>query len=201
MTLINDFLGGIKFTADLPSPEWDSLAVLHSVILLPTPAVVRFASHPISYPLHSTDHSASVGRRAHSLILAGYDLQAFMMKVSVLSLSSYAFSLLSGLVHSFPTARNFARFALHDSISDQNMHESLLLLREKRLLSNPMTEPVDGASYDGDEKSLNKTDKFKLLGTILSSRQISTMGTSEGLVLDSMHLLIMVTSPAMVLLA
>lgn len=53
----------------------------------------------------------------------------------------------SGLVHSFPTAANFAKLAGRDglnSLSPEELHKSLLGLKEKRLLFDPLTEPIDG---------------------------------------------------------
>lgn len=65
------------------------------------------------------------------------------MKASILSSSFFALCLLSGLVHSFPTAQNFAKLARYDISANHDMHESLLRLKQKRLLFDPMTEPVD----------------------------------------------------------
>lgn len=65
------------------------------------------------------------------------------MKASILSSSFFALCLLSGLVHSFPTAQNFAKLARYDISANHDMHESLLRLKHKRLLFDPMTEPVD----------------------------------------------------------
>ncbi|THY25762.1 Cloroperoxidase [Aureobasidium pullulans] len=65
------------------------------------------------------------------------------MKASILSSSFFALSLLSGLVHSFPTAQNFAKLVRYDISPNHDMHESLLRLKDKRLLFDPMTEPVD----------------------------------------------------------
>ncbi|KAK7923484.1 Cloroperoxidase [Apiospora marii] len=51
----------------------------------------------------------------------------------------------SALAHSFPTAENFARLAGRDAIalSPEELHKSLLHLKEKRLLFDPLTEPID----------------------------------------------------------
>lgn len=123
------------------------------------------------------------------------------MKASILSSSFFALSLLSGLVHSFPTAQNFAKLVRYDISANHDMHESLHRLKSKRLLFDPMTEPVDGASSDEEEKSLHWTNMLKSPGYTLFSRQTSTKETKEDLVLDSMHLLIMVIFPVMALLA
>ncbi|KAF7536945.1 heme-thiolate peroxidase [Neopestalotiopsis clavispora] len=55
----------------------------------------------------------------------------------------------SGLVHSFPTAENFAKLAERGMISDaaeitpEKLHEGLLKLKNKRLLFDPLTTPID----------------------------------------------------------
>ncbi|KAI4595204.1 hypothetical protein KJ359_007180 [Pestalotiopsis sp. 9143b] len=57
----------------------------------------------------------------------------------------------SGLVHSFPTAENFAKLAQRngiaaDAASDitpEQLHESLLKIKNKRLLFDPLTDPID----------------------------------------------------------
>lgn len=51
----------------------------------------------------------------------------------------------SALVHSFPTAGNFAKLAGRDAIalSPEELHKSLLHLKEKRLLFDPLTKPID----------------------------------------------------------
>lgn len=72
------------------------------------------------------------------------------MKVSILSFGSFALTLLSsGLVHSFPTAENFAKLARRNALDDtvfdaEDLHENLLRLKQKRLLFDPMTTPIDG---------------------------------------------------------
>lgn len=61
----------------------------------------------------------------------------------------------SGLVHSFPTAENFAKLAQRngiaaDAASDitpEQLHESLLKIKNKRLLFDPLTDPIDGAFW------------------------------------------------------
>jgi hypothetical protein len=58
---------------------------------------------------------------------------------------------LSALVHSFPTAENFAKLSRRGAlkardIRPEQLHESLLHLKEKRLLFDPMTTPIDGES-------------------------------------------------------
>ena len=123
------------------------------------------------------------------------------MKASILSSSFFALCLLSGLVHSFPTAQNFAKLARYDISANHDMHESLLRLKHKRLLFDPTTEPVDGASLNEEEKSVDWTNMLKSPGYTLFSRQTSTKETKEDLVPDSMHFLIMVIFPVMALLA
>ncbi|KAI1865624.1 hypothetical protein JX265_007947 [Neoarthrinium moseri] len=54
----------------------------------------------------------------------------------------------SALVHSFPTADNFAKLAERgfidsSDISPQKLHDSLLRIKEKRLLFDPLTYPID----------------------------------------------------------
>jgi len=72
------------------------------------------------------------------------------MKVSILSLASFALTLLSsGLVHSFPTAENFAKLAHRNALDNaafgpEDLHNNLLRLKQKRLLFDPMTTPIDG---------------------------------------------------------
>ncbi|KAK8055643.1 hypothetical protein PG993_000870 [Apiospora rasikravindrae] len=53
--------------------------------------------------------------------------------------------LFSSLAHSFPTAENFAKLTGRDAValSPEELHKSLLHLKEKRLLFDPLTEPVD----------------------------------------------------------
>ena len=71
------------------------------------------------------------------------------MKVSILSLGSFALTLFSsGLVHSFPTAENFAKLYRRDALGTdafdpEEMHDNLLRLKQKRLF-DPMTTPIDG---------------------------------------------------------
>jgi hypothetical protein len=57
----------------------------------------------------------------------------------------------SALVHSFPTAENFAKLAQRgvleadvSVLSAEELHASLLKIKEKRLLFDPLTEPIDG---------------------------------------------------------
>lgn len=72
------------------------------------------------------------------------------MKVSILSLGSFALTLLSSsLVHSFPTAENFAKLARRNALDNatfdsKDLHKNLLRLKQKRLLFDPMTTPIDG---------------------------------------------------------
>lgn len=81
---------------------------------------------------------------------------SFVMKVSILSFGSYALSLLScSLVHSFPTAENFAKLIRHNALggpmaSSEGLHEGLLHLREKRLFFDPMITPIDGSFFCQD---------------------------------------------------
>jgi len=75
------------------------------------------------------------------------------MKVSILSLASFALTLLSsGLVHSFPTAENLAKLAHRNALDNaafdpEDLHKSLLHLKQKRLLFDPMTTPIDGILF------------------------------------------------------
>jgi hypothetical protein len=67
------------------------------------------------------------------------------MKVSILSIGSFALSFLScSLVHSFPTAENFAKLTHRNGLSSEDIHENLLRLKQKRLFFDPMTTPIDG---------------------------------------------------------
>jgi hypothetical protein len=72
------------------------------------------------------------------------------MKVSILSLGSFALNLLSsGLVHSFPTSENLSKLVRADvsnnsAIDSEDLHENLLRLKQKRLPFDPMTTPIDG---------------------------------------------------------
>ncbi|CAJ2499721.1 Uu.00g025740.m01.CDS01 [Anthostomella pinea] len=55
---------------------------------------------------------------------------------------------LSALVHSFPTAENFAKLAQRglldtSDLTPEALHESLLRIKNKRLLFDPMTSPID----------------------------------------------------------
>ncbi|ORY68353.1 Chloroperoxidase [Pseudomassariella vexata] len=52
---------------------------------------------------------------------------------------------LSGLVQSFPTAQNFAKLLERDASfnSPEKLHASLLALKNKRLLFDPLTTPID----------------------------------------------------------
>jgi hypothetical protein len=79
---------------------------------------------------------------------AGPILLAFSMKVSILSVGSFALSFLScSLVHSFPTAENFAKLTHRNGLSSEDIHENLLRLKQKRLFFDPMTTPIDGMCY------------------------------------------------------
>lgn len=75
------------------------------------------------------------------------------MKASILFIGSYTLTLLScGLVHSFPTAEHFAKLVQHNALSgsaasSEGLHEGLLRLKEKRLIFDPMTKPIDGACF------------------------------------------------------
>jgi len=75
------------------------------------------------------------------------------MKVSILSLASFALTLLSsGLVHSFPTAESFAKLAHRNALDNaafdpEDLHKNLLRLKQKRLLFDPMTTPIDGILF------------------------------------------------------
>lgn len=56
----------------------------------------------------------------------------------------------STVVHSFPTAENFAKLAQrglvdNPSLSPVQLHESLVRIKEKRLLFDPLTTPINGA--------------------------------------------------------
>jgi hypothetical protein len=72
------------------------------------------------------------------------------MKASILSSGSLVWTLLSAnLVHSFPTAENFAKLAGRNQNHDhplEGLYEGLVHLREKRLLFDPMTKPIDSMS-------------------------------------------------------
>jgi hypothetical protein len=55
----------------------------------------------------------------------------------------------STLVHSFPTAENFAKIARHggldlSNVSPHELQGNLLRLKEKRLLFDPLTTSIDG---------------------------------------------------------
>jgi hypothetical protein len=72
------------------------------------------------------------------------------MKVSILSLGSFALNIFSFvLVHSFPTSKNLSKLFRADALNDaapgsEDLHENLLRLKQKRLLFDPMTKPIDG---------------------------------------------------------
>jgi hypothetical protein len=58
----------------------------------------------------------------------------------------------SVLVHSFPTAENFAKLAQRGLLDTSNLtprefHESLVRIKNKRLLFDPLTTPIDGWSH------------------------------------------------------
>jgi hypothetical protein len=103
-------------------------------------------------------------------ITADFILLAFFMKVSALSFGSFALTLLSsGLVHSFPTAENFAKLARSNALENggvgsEDLHESLLRLKQKRLFFDPMTTPIDGMFFllqDTMNMSLTSTSNWK----------------------------------------
>lgn len=51
---------------------------------------------------------------------------------------------LSGLVEAFPTAENLARLAQREAHTPEQLHERLLHLKEKRLVLDPLSEPIQG---------------------------------------------------------
>ncbi|KAK6863781.1 oxidase [Apiospora arundinis] len=68
------------------------------------------------------------------------------MKLSFSSCGLGAVLFSAALVHSFPTAENFAKLAGRDALNGltpEELHKSLLSLKEKRLLFDPLTEPID----------------------------------------------------------
>ena len=111
------------------------------------------------------------------------------MKVSILSLGSLALTLLSsGLVHSFPTAENFAQLARRNAgdnaaFDSEDLHKNLLRLKQKRLLFDPMTTPIDGI-FSGKGQDNVVTDSRQCLGNMPSKPPTSTRATNVVLAPD-----------------
>jgi hypothetical protein len=63
-----------------------------------------------------------------------------------LSLSVHMFGLSSVFVsvHSFPTPENIANIIRREELTPEQLHESLLRLKDKRLLFDPLTTPIEG---------------------------------------------------------
>lgn len=99
------------------------------------------------------------------------------MKVSILSFGSFALTLLSSsLVHSFPTAENFAKLAHRNALDNsafgsEDLHKHLLRLKQKRLLFDPMTTPIDGIC-PGKAKSVVSLTPDSVWETRLSSPEL-----------------------------
>ena len=51
---------------------------------------------------------------------------------------------LAGLAQAFPTADNLAKLARGDTPTPAQLHETLLNIKEKRLLFDPLADPIQG---------------------------------------------------------
>jgi hypothetical protein len=54
---------------------------------------------------------------------------------------------LTGVGEAFPTADNLARLAQRASHTPEQFHERLLHLKEKRLVLDPLSEPIQGTVH------------------------------------------------------
>lgn len=94
----------------------------------------------------------------------------------------------SAVVHSFPTAENFAKLAERGLLDTSNLdplqlHESLLKIKEKRLLFDPLTTPIDGEQKPTSTTQERCANSKQSVVTMHSKHQILMVVTSVGLAL------------------